>query len=277
MLFKTKTPSVGTVVRISEIKDRDLAPFFFKNVQEEIKESLVADGYLSKITFFVFPIILTQMLLVVIVVIVNVTMQGYSYDFPISAPFLVACVLLIPLTFRSSRAYTQLGVDTKQQIKGFKDFLSTTDRDRFDFHNSSFKSVANISPLGLPEKSPTQFMQYLPYAIALGVETKWAKQFQDITIPKPDWYVAGNAQFIASDFVSHMHGTVSDTIAFSSNTIKFRIRWRWVFWWWIRWRWRRKLVEIIKHCNKKREIPLEFPAFCITCIFLGGGYNLIYY
>lgn len=217
MLFKTKTPSVGTVVRISEIKDRDLAPFFFKNVQEEIKESLVADGYLSKISFFVFPIILIQILLVVIVVILNVTMQGYSYDFPISAPFLVACVLLIPLAWRSSRAYTQLGVDTKQQIKGFKDFLSTTDRDRFNFHNApdSFKSVAindESESFRASEKSPIQFMQYLPYAIALGVETKWAKQFQDITIPKPDWYHAGNAQFIASDFVSHMHG-MSDTVA----------------------------------------------------------------
>lgn len=217
MLFKTKTPSVGTVVRISEIKNRDLAPFFFKNVQEEIKESLVTDGYLSKISFFVFPIILTQILLVVIMVIVHVTMQGYSYDFPISAPFLVACVLLIPLAWRSSRAYTQLGVDTKQQIKGFKDFLSTTDRDRFDFHNApdSFKSVVidnELQPFRVPEKSPTQFMKYLPHAIALGVETKWAKQFQDITIPKPDWYHAGNTQFIASDFVSHMHG-MSDTVA----------------------------------------------------------------
>jgi uncharacterized membrane protein len=218
MLFKTKTPSVGTVVRISEIKDRDLAPFFFKNVQEEIKESLVADGYLSKITFFVFPIILTQMLLVVIVVIVNVTMQGYSYDFPISVPFLVACVLLIPLAFRSSRAYTQLGVDTKQQIKGFKDFLSTTDRDRFDFHNApdSFKSGAiddELQSFRAPEKSPTQFMEYLPYAIALGVETKWAKQFQDITIPKPDWYVSPHmSSFVISDFVDQI-GTVSDTIS----------------------------------------------------------------
>ncbi len=218
MLFKTKTPSVGTVVRISEIKDRDLAPFFFKNVQEEIKESLVTDGYLSKITFFVFPIILTQMLLVVIVVIVNVTIQGYSYDFPISVPFLVACVLLIPLTFRSSRAYTQLGVDTKQQIKGFKDFLSTTDRDRFDFHNApdSFKSVAiddESQSFRAPEKSATQFMQYLPYAIALGVETKWAKQFQDITIPKPDWYVSPHmSSFVVSDFVDQIV-TVSDTIS----------------------------------------------------------------
>jgi uncharacterized membrane protein len=201
MLFKTKTPSVGTIVRISEIKNRDLAPFFFKNVQEEIKESLVTDKYFNKVSFFIFPIILTQMLLVVIMVIVHVTMQGYSYDFPMSVPFLIACVLLIPLAWRSNRIYTQLGVDTKQQIKGFKDFLSTTDRDRFDFHNA-------------PEKSPTQFMQYLPYAIALGVATKWAQQFRDITIPKPDWYHAGNAQFIASDFVSHMH-SMSDMVGSS--------------------------------------------------------------
>lgn len=31
------------------------------------------------------------------------------------------------------------------------------------------------------------------------------------------------------------------------------------------------MVENIRHCNKKREIPKEFPAFYIPCIFLGGG------
>jgi uncharacterized membrane protein YgcG len=44
--------------------------------------------------------------------------------------------------------------------------------------------------------------------------TKWAQQFRDITIPKPDWYHAGNAQFIASDFVSHMH-SMSDMVGSS--------------------------------------------------------------
>jgi len=124
---------------------------------------------------------------------------------------------LIPLTWRSSRAYTQYGVDVRQQIKGFKDFLSTTDRDRFNFHNApdSFKSVAiddESQSFKAPEKSSTQFMEYLPYAIALGVETKWAQQFQDITIPKPDWYVSpGTAAFVASNFTDQM-STVSDTI-----------------------------------------------------------------
>lgn len=217
MLFKTKTPSVGTAVRISEIKDRDLTPLYFKNIQEEIKESLVTDGYLTKITFFVFPIILVQIVLVVAVIVLNVIMQNYSYDFPVSVPLLIACVLLIPLALRSSRAYTQQGVDVRQQIKGFKDFLSTTDRDRFDFHNApdSFKSVAIDSEpqsFRVPEKSPAQFMEYLSYAIALGVETKWAQQFQDITIPKPDWYVSSStAAFAASDFTDQM-STVSDTI-----------------------------------------------------------------
>jgi uncharacterized membrane protein len=199
MLFKTKTPSVGTAVRISEIKGRDLVSFSFKNIQEEIKESLVTDGYLTKITFFVFPIILAQIVLVAVVMILNVIMKNYSFDFPISAPFLIACVLLIPLALRSSRAYTQQGVDVRQHIKGFKEFLSVTDHERFDFHNS-------------PEKSPTQFMEYLPYAITLGVETKWAQQFQDITIPKPDWYVSSStAAFATSDFTDQM-STVSDTI-----------------------------------------------------------------
>lgn len=87
---------------------------------------------------------------------------------------------------------TKLGADTKDHILGFKLFLSVTEKDRLEFHNA-------------PEKNPEQFMKFLPYAIALGVENKWAKQFENIYIAQPTWYqtnMVGN--FVAMDFVSHM-------------------------------------------------------------------------
>ncbi|KKQ34754.1 MAG: hypothetical protein US50_C0038G0014 [Candidatus Nomurabacteria bacterium GW2011_GWB1_37_5] len=64
---------------------------------------------------------------------------------------------------------TPLGAETKDHILGFKIFLTVTEKDRLAFHNS-------------PERTPEQFMKFLPYAIALSVENKWAKQFEGIYI-----------------------------------------------------------------------------------------------
>ncbi len=71
--------------------------------------------------------------------------------------------------------YTEKGWQAKHAIEGFKKFLDVTEKDRLDFHNA-------------PEKDPETFMKYLPYAIALGIEEKWAKQFEGIFIPEPEWF-----------------------------------------------------------------------------------------
>lgn len=89
-------------------------------------------------------------------------------------------------------------------IKGFKWFLSVTDRDRFDFHNA-------------PERKPETFMKYLPYAIALGVENKWAKQFDGITIPEPNWYHGRPGTFSAMSF-THQLGMMNAAVSgFAGN------------------------------------------------------------
>ena len=63
---------------------------------------------------------------------------------------------------------------------------------------------------------PEQFMEYLPFAIAFGVEKQWAKAFEDITIPNPDWYDGGSVgSFSAMNFTSSI-GAFSSSIASSS-------------------------------------------------------------
>jgi uncharacterized membrane protein len=103
---------------------------------------------------------------------------------------------------------TKLGAETKDEILGFKEFLSVTEKDRLNFHNA-------------PEKNPEQFMEFLPYAIAFGVEKKWAKQFENIYIPQPNWYHSNvMGSFLAINFVSHMSSfsqSVNSGLAFSSK------------------------------------------------------------
>ncbi len=103
------------------------------------------------------------------------------------------------------RRRTVQGYKAKRHIKGFKEFLSVTDKERFAFHDA-------------PEKSPQLFMQYLPYAVALGVEEKWAKVFKDISIASPDWYEdSAHGTFAASSLTRDI-GAFSSSFASSSGT-----------------------------------------------------------
>ena len=107
-------------------------------------------------------------------------------------PFLIMPGVIVIIFSFFMKKKTKLGAETKDHILGFELFLSVTEKDRLDFHNA-------------PEKNPEEFMKFLPYAIALGVEEKWAKQFENIYIGQPAWYqsnVVGS--FVVMDFVSHM-------------------------------------------------------------------------
>ena len=60
-------------------------------------------------------------------------------------------------------------------------------------------------------------MQYLPYAIAFGVEEKWAAVFADMQISNPSWYEGNGAHgaFAAGAFT---HDLTSFTSAVTTST-----------------------------------------------------------
>ncbi len=62
---------------------------------------------------------------------------------------------------------TLAGRKVMDQIDGFRMYLGTAERE----------SLAALNP---PEPTPELFESYLPYALALDVEQKWAEQFADI-------------------------------------------------------------------------------------------------
>ncbi len=104
---------------------------------------------------------------------------------------LIVVFLLFFLTilFMTIKRYTKKGWQVKNEILGFKEFLSMTEKERYEVLNN-------------PVDNPQQFMEYLPYAIALGVEKKWAKQFESITFENPSWYSGNGEVFVATSFVS---------------------------------------------------------------------------
>ncbi len=96
---------------------------------------------------------------------------------------------------------TKKGVETYRAIKGFRWFLSVTEKDRLKFHNA-------------PEKKPELFEKFLPYAMVLNVEKEWAKQFEGIYQQQPNWYQgAANVYtaFILSDLINSMSRDMNHT------------------------------------------------------------------
>jgi uncharacterized membrane protein YgcG len=69
-------------------------------------------------------------------------------------------------------ARTVLGARVRNQILGFEEFMNRAEKDHF-------ARLVN---------SPQMFDKYLPFAMALGVEGKWAHAFENIYKQPPGWY-----------------------------------------------------------------------------------------
>lgn len=103
-------------------------------------------------------------------------LAGYflHVDFSQSGIWMFAALLLAAvIVFLFSRimsAKSLKGVRTRVEILGFQEFMNRVDADR------------------LKRMPPDTFEKFLPYAMALGVEHRWAKAFQGIVQNPPTWY-----------------------------------------------------------------------------------------
>jgi uncharacterized membrane protein len=106
----------------------------------------------------------------------------------------IIAVLIIFLFARIMPAKSQKGVHTKVEILGFQEFVNRVDADR------------------LKRMPPDTFEKFLPYAMALGIENRWAKAFQGIMQDPPNWYV-GPTPYMAFNpifFAGSMHAMAMD-------------------------------------------------------------------
>jgi uncharacterized membrane protein len=103
--------------------------------------------------------------------------------------------LIIVLLFaRIMTAKSLKGVRTKIEILGLQEFINRVDADR------------------LKRMPPDTFEKILPFAMALGIENRWAKAFQGIVQNPPSWYV-GPTPYVGFNpifFASSMHAMASD-------------------------------------------------------------------
>ena len=156
------------------------------------------------ITLFSIPFVLGQI-------------AGFYFLSEVSSPLMILVIAIVALVnivfYNLLKAPTLLGREIMDKIDGFKMYLGVAEKDRMN----SIKE---------PHRTPELFESFLPYALALNVENKWAEKFSDIisgidkdsTAYKPGWYSgAAWSSFGASGFASSLSGSFSSTISSSST------------------------------------------------------------
>ena len=90
---------------------------------------------------------------------------------------------------------TVVGARAREAALGFKEFLSRVE----------------------PMTSVEMFERHLPYAIAFGVENKWAHAFEGIYVKPPSWYSGPMGEFSATAF-GHRIGDLTLSAASSMSS-----------------------------------------------------------
>jgi uncharacterized membrane protein YgcG len=118
-------------------------------------------------------------------------------------PFMIAGVasaLIILIVGHNMPARTVAGTRALEKVLGFGEFLDRVEKDRFE------RVV----------KTPEMFERFLPFAMAFGVEKKWARAFRDIYTTPPSWYSGPNA---AAFNVSHFSSSLSNMSARTASAM----------------------------------------------------------
>ncbi|HEX8697151.1 MAG TPA: DUF2207 domain-containing protein [Longimicrobium sp.] len=114
---------------------------------------------------------------------------GWVEPWALAAGGIASALLVVGFGF-AMPARTVAGARAREAALGFREFLDKVESDRYR------RMVTG----------PEMFERYLPYAMAFGVEARWAKAFDDLYREPPDWYSGSGygSGFRASSFTQGM-------------------------------------------------------------------------
>jgi uncharacterized membrane protein len=134
----------------------------------------------------------------ILVLLPYFALQVFGFaDFLSSVPLAIGSGLIgaaiIVLFGRQLTATSMKGARTQVQIKGFQEFMNRVDADR------------------LKRMPPDTFEKFLPYAMALGVEHRWAKAFEGIIQNPPSWYQGSYGSSFSTFYFVNSLGSMATT------------------------------------------------------------------
>jgi uncharacterized membrane protein len=181
-------------------------------LQKDVKQSLKDRGYLRMTPLSTSLRFAGKLLAAYLAAIVlAVLFQGGAVVLGIGLGTAAAVVFLILMPAR-----TEKGVAAKESILGLKMYLEVAEAERIKKLQSPDAPYAAQSHE--PKKTVDLFEKLLPYAMVLGVEEKWARQFEHIYRTPPDWYQGNWNTFSALYLVGSLNSGVQTSVntAFSS-------------------------------------------------------------
>jgi uncharacterized membrane protein YgcG len=188
----------------NEVKLSDLKQEFsddLEKVKSDVNNSLKGRYFsgnprTKRLAFVIVPFFLMWPL----AIFLGETSGGYGF----LSGFLSGLIMIGFGFFMPSR--TLKGVLAREEILGLKQYIEVAEKDRINFHNA-------------PEKNPQHFEALLPYAVALGIEKKWAEQFKDLDM-QPSWYHGPvGSNFTAMTLVNDI-GSFSDAASSTMSATK---------------------------------------------------------
>jgi uncharacterized membrane protein len=176
--------------------DKTAVPNAIKNYQDDLRSNLRAKGMYTDKSKFTSAAVAGSLF-----VLLFLSFTPFIF---ISIAFILPIALYLYKRAGQTPRRTPEGLQTWAYAEGFKLFLSVTEKDRLAFTDA-------------PARTPKQFSTFLPYAIALGVEKEWAKQFEGIDISKSMGWYGGNTQaFTAGYLVGNLSDSFASTVATST-------------------------------------------------------------
>lgn len=146
---------------------------YLRQIKETIYRSLVADGYFvrhpeeDRRIFHTTGIVLMLNSVAALVM----TLKGGNW-LPFAAGFYFAGVITC-IAASSMPKRTSKGCEILRQCVSFRRFATMAEKKRVE---------------AMAKEDPTIFGRLLPYAIILGCADKWAEQFKDIVVQRPQWF-----------------------------------------------------------------------------------------
>jgi uncharacterized membrane protein len=141
-------------------------------IKSEIMSALKAKGMYTVDPYSAHGYLALGALLVALPYVALQVLGGVDFlsSMPIAIGSGLIALAIIVIIGRLLTATSLKGARTQVQIKGFQEFMNRVDADR------------------LKRMPPDTFEKFLPYAMALGVEHRWAKAFEGIIQNPPSWY-----------------------------------------------------------------------------------------
>jgi uncharacterized membrane protein len=190
ILFKDNRKIVTTKDLEKEQVGDKFSTIYNKIYQDEVKQYYVTN-----------PIVLRSILGFIGVDLVT---AGFVFNVFVSPWIGVACIILgiaSGLIAYYAPKRTEEGTRVLEHILGLEEYIRVAEKDRLQFQEKEYI-----------------FFEILPYAIALGLATVWAKAFEGLITANPDWYTSNNCViFIPTDFVSSIDSSLSSTMSSASS------------------------------------------------------------